>query len=573
MRLTKFALENFRGISQLTLELDRITVLIGENNTGKTSVLEALHTCMSRGLSRRATPFSEYDFHLATEAAEPMDAPPLVLTLTFEETKPDEWVVEIDQAFSNAFHFLDDDRKGLSFRVTAQYDHATRDFAVEWSFLDKDGNPLPTAKQPKLVSDLQSFAPVFLLSAVRDAAQHFHSKSSFWGPFTKNPQLTDEKRTEIEGQVEQINQAVLDSHKPFEVAKERLAQTGKLLPLADKDLVSVEAIPARILDLLARTQVKLAARTGARLPLAQHGAGTQSLSVLFLFEAFLQSRLAEVYDSNSEPILALEEPESHLHPSAIRALWPTLDGLAGQKIIATHSGDLLAAVPLSAIRRLARKNGKVEVYRVKETTLDTREAEKIAFHVRAKRGNLLFARCWLFVEGETDFALMPQLARLLGYEFDLEGICCIDFVHCGLDPLIKVAEELGICWHVFTDGDRQDYGRTATRYLNGRPAADHVTVLVEQDIEHLMWQAGYSMVFEQVIKPRHKGLVTAANGTPDYIKQSIKAAQTSVGGGKKSKPSMVFPLVSAIQKPGSPGVPIPIKTLIETVVRLARSSA
>src|SRR5690606_11478522 len=117
-------------------------------------------------------------------------------------------------------------------------------------------------------------------------------------------------------------------------------------------------------DMLSRTQVKLGCRTGARLPISQHGAGTQSLSVLFLFEAFLQSRLANTHDKHSEPILALEEPESHLHPSAIRALWSTLDRLAGQKVITTHSGDLLGAVPLPSVRRLARRNGQVEVFRL-----------------------------------------------------------------------------------------------------------------------------------------------------------------------------------------------------------------
>ena len=146
MILKTFCIENFRGIAKLTLDLDRTTVLIGENNSGKSSVLEALHTCMNRGLGRRATPFSEYDFHLATEDAEPADAPPLVLTLTFEETQKDEWPDEIAQAFSNAIQTLDDERQQLCFRVMAKYDKATRDFAVEWSFLDKAGSPLPTAK-------------------------------------------------------------------------------------------------------------------------------------------------------------------------------------------------------------------------------------------------------------------------------------------------------------------------------------------------------------------------------------------------------------------------------------------
>src|SRR5690606_12873819 len=134
---------------------------------------------------------------------------------------------------------------------------------------------------------------------------------------------------------------------------------------------------------------------------------------LFLFEAFLQSRLANTHDKHSEPILALEEPESHLHPSAIRALWSTLDRLAGQKVITTHSGDLLGAVPLPSVRRLARRNGQVEVFRLADTTLDHKEKLKVAYHVRAKRGALLFARCWLLVEGETEFSILPEFARLL----------------------------------------------------------------------------------------------------------------------------------------------------------------
>lgn len=158
MLLKTLSIENFRGIEKLVLELDRTTVLVGKNNTGKTSVLEALHICMSRGLSRRASPFSEYDFHLASKDADPADAPPLVLTLTFEETDKDEWPDEIAQAFPNAIQTLDDDRQRLCFRASSKYDKVTRDFAVEWSFLNKSGHPLPTAKQQKLVTDMQQLA-------------------------------------------------------------------------------------------------------------------------------------------------------------------------------------------------------------------------------------------------------------------------------------------------------------------------------------------------------------------------------------------------------------------------------
>ena len=566
MILKTFEIENFRGIAKLTLELDRTTVLIGENNSGKTSVLEALHTCMNRGLSRRATPFSEYDFHLATEDAEPADAPPIVLTLTFEESKADEWPDELVQAFPNAIQTLDDDRQRLSFRVTAKYDKVTRDFAVEWSFLDKAGSPLPTAKQAKLVTDLQQLAPAFLLTAVRDASQHFQSKSALWGSFTKNPQITSEKQKEIEEQIEQINQSVLDSHKPFEVIKDRIAQTGKLVPLADEDLVSVEAVPARIFDMLARTQVKLGARTGARLPIAQHGAGTQSLAVLFLFEAFLQSRLADAYDQHSEPILALEEPEAHLHPSAIRALWSTLDKLVGQKIIATHSGDLLAAVPLKAIRRLARRNGKVEVFRVLDATLDARELQKVTYHVRAKRGGLLFARCWLLVEGETEFTMLPELARLLGHDFDIAGVCCVEFAQCGLKPLIKTAKDLGIEWHLLADGDGagQSYAKTADGLRGEDPTVARITSIVEPDIEHCLWHGGYQSAYESAVDKNHKLMVTSAPGVAQYPTEVIDAAIKST-----SKPYLSYAIIAEAAKVGSPGVPAMLKSGIEAAIKLA----
>ncbi len=577
MLLRNLQIENFRGIAKLSLELDRTTVLIGENNTGKTSVLEALHTCMNKGLGRRTTPFSEYDFHLATKDAEPADAPPLAITLTFEEASLDEWVAEIDQAFDKAVQVLDDGRKRLTFRVTAKYDKVTRDFAVEWSFLDKAGNALPTARQPKLVSDLQAFAPVFLLGAIRDASQHFHPKSSFWGPFTKNPDIDDAKRKEIEEQIGSLNQSILDSHKPFEVVKERIAQAGKLLPLADSDLVSVEAIPARIFDMLARTQVKLGCRTGARLPISQHGAGTQSLSVLFLFEAFLQSRLAEVYDKHSEPILALEEPESHLHPSAIRSLWKTIDNLAGQKVIATHSGDLLAAVPLKAIRRLARKNGKVEVFSVPETLLAPDEQRKVAYHVRIKRGSLLFARSWLLVEGESEFWFMPEAARLLNHDFELAGVACVEFAQCGLDCLIKTAVALGIEWHVLTDSDPagQAYAATARTYLNGESEAKRLTLLPFQDLEHCLWHHGYHAVYQQAVPNQPPQAPPppkqCANGSPcqwfqqppvpPVETQTIKRAVRAT-----SKPHLAIAVVDAARQTGSPGLPASLVAAINSCV-------
>ncbi len=567
MLLTQIAIKNFRGIEELSIPLERCTVLIGENNTGKTSVLEAVHTCLSRNLSRKVVPFGEYDFHLTAAKPDPSSAPPIEMDFTFVESAENEWPDAIVQGLEKAVQVRTDNRQEVRFRVVATYDPAIKDFTLEWSFLDLNNVELPTAKKPRIVSELQQLNPAFFLAAVRDAGQHFQSRSPFWGPFTKNPQIDEKTRIELEQQIEEINQSVLDSHTPFNEVKTQVAKAGGLVPLAAADIVSVESIPARIFDMLSKTQVKLAARSGSKLPITQHGAGTQSLSVLFLFEAFLNARLAEAYDADSEPLLALEEPESHLHPSAVRSLWNVLESLKGQKIVATHSGELLAAVPLRSIRRLARKAGKVKVFQVQDGTLTPDDERKIAYHVRAKRGNLLFAKSWLLVEGESEFWFLPEAARLLGYDFDLEGVCCVEFAQCGLAPLIKLARDLGIEWHVFADGDPagHKYATIAREFLDATLEAGGLTLLTEKDIEHAMWAHGYSTVYESAVGAQQRANIKAAEGTPDHTEQTIRMAIKST-----SKPHLAIAAVEAARLAGSPGLPATIKTAITAAVANAQ---
>src|SRR5699024_5928741 len=134
--------------------------------------------------------------------------------------------------------------------------------------------------------------------------------------------------------------------------------------------------PARVFDMLSRTQVNIASVTGAKLPISRHGEGTQSLSVLMLFDVFLKSELQkENGTSGIKPIVALEEPESHLHPTAIRTLWQIIKKIDGQKIIATHSGDLLSEVDLFSIRRLYRAGDDVKVGKIPAELFQGRELQ------------------------------------------------------------------------------------------------------------------------------------------------------------------------------------------------------
>ena len=103
------------------------------------------------------------------------------------------------------------------------------------------------------------------------------------------------------------------------------------------------------------------------LPLNRHGQGVKSLSVIYLFNAFVERLLKETYSEHSEPIVALEEPEVHLHPQAVRALWSQIDAMPGQKIIASHSPYFLQYVPIRDVRLLRRGADGVQAHFVADT--------------------------------------------------------------------------------------------------------------------------------------------------------------------------------------------------------------
>ena len=71
MRITRIEIENFRSIRHVVVDLGDTTVLVGPNNAGKTAILDALRIALTRRWGQRGTGFSEYDVHMADEAADP----------------------------------------------------------------------------------------------------------------------------------------------------------------------------------------------------------------------------------------------------------------------------------------------------------------------------------------------------------------------------------------------------------------------------------------------------------------------------------------------------------------------
>src|SRR5262245_60628138 len=91
MKVARVRIENFRGLKELEIDFDDTTVLVGENNSGKTSVLDALRLCLAELGSRRRVVFETFDFHLKDGAAEPHSADPIRVDINFSEQSDGEW--------------------------------------------------------------------------------------------------------------------------------------------------------------------------------------------------------------------------------------------------------------------------------------------------------------------------------------------------------------------------------------------------------------------------------------------------------------------------------------------------
>jgi len=206
------------------------------------------------------------------------------------------------------------------------------------------------------------YLPVFYLGALRDADDEFSSRSQFWGRLLKAMEIPPE----LEGRVQRILDLL---NKKLLQADPRLAQIANTLCGAtrvsarDRDgSVDLRLVPLKSWDLLSKAEIILRNEPDwPWLPLHRHGQGVQSLSVIFLFQAFVEHLLAELYEVESAPVLALEEPETHLHPQAARTLWTHVNELRGQKIITTHSPYFVQHVPFRNLRLVRLTENGTEV--------------------------------------------------------------------------------------------------------------------------------------------------------------------------------------------------------------------
>ncbi len=353
MRVTRVEIENFRSIKHLVVDLGETTVFVGPNNAGKTAILEALRIALMRRWGQHGTGFTEYDVHLTSDADDPKTSKGVSIELHTEESRPEEWPETIGQDLEQIVQLNPNTGvRSIALRVTCAWSEDSAAFEPSWEFLNAARDPLPGRSARRMnLERFWRYLPVFYLSALRQVDDEFSPRSQFWGRLLKALEIPAGLESRIMRVLDVLNRRLLNADPRLQEIAKTLSGATRISARDKQGGLDLRMVPLKTWDLLSKAEIILRNESDwPWLPLQRQGQGVQSLSVIFLFQAFVDHLLRELYEQESEPVLALEEPETHLHPQAARTLWTHIRDLPGQKIVTTHSPYFVQHVPFRSLR-------------------------------------------------------------------------------------------------------------------------------------------------------------------------------------------------------------------------------
>jgi len=438
MRLVSFTVENYRSITKARrIGLGSSTVLIGPNNEGKSNILRALVTAMqiltqerliavgAKGMLRfpgmRRIYEWERDYPVHLQDKNPEGNSVLLLEFELDEAEIQEFRQEIGSNLNGT----------LPLRIHVGGQKLTVSVAKKGP-----GAKTLSSKSAKIADFVSQRLQFEYIPAIRTATS---------------------ARDVVDGLVERELQPI-EQDPAFSAALEQIA--GLQQPVLDRLSKSIQATLVQFLPAVQHVKVEIeseqryrALRRSCRIvindgtptELQYKGDGVQSLAALAIMR-----HASDRGAGDRNLIIAVEEPESHLHPSAIHELRRVLNELTErhQVVVSTHC-------PLFVDRTTVASNIIVNKRQARPAR-NVREIREI-LGTRAS-DNLLHAELVLLVEGEDDriavAALLAHCSSRLRSALE-EGILALDTLAGANNLAYKVSllrNALCLC-HCFLDDD------------------------------------------------------------------------------------------------------------------------
>lgn len=455
IQLKQLRVHGFRGLDNLEIDFEPTTVLVGTNNAGKTTLLKSLQLALSNSLQ-----ITDDDFHFNDDFIRDK----IIIDILFISVDDNgNRLAEFEDKWSTVFTVerISLDSEGnqfLAFRTLVEENLVRKTFKKKQFVIDEWGEYCTSAEEywySRNFNNELSFyfdeIPFFYLDANRDILDDLKSKTSFLGRILSSITYSQEDKKLIEELIKEFNSETISRS---EILTNLHSALEELDTAMDNPNSTVDITPftKKIRDLNKGVKINY-----SQFSMEYHGMGTRSWSSLLILKAFILQNmsLATANQVAYYPIIAIEEPESHLHPNAQKKLYSQINNIVGQKIISTHSSYIAGSAKLNEVRSITKSNNLVRIGKLFVENLSGEEARKIYRHVINTRGELYFSKVIILCEGETEEQALPLLIKKHFGKTPIE--LGIDVV--GIDgggnyyPFIYFAKQLNLTWFILSDGE------------------------------------------------------------------------------------------------------------------------
>jgi len=490
-------INGFRGLKNIEVELEQTTVLTGMNNAGKTSFLKALQVVFG---NRHFITQDDFFIENGTNVDKIIiDIKIVPIQNGVEQNNfSDEW-----ETLFTIDRIKDDGEKSfIPLRTIITFDpirtlYTTQQYILNsWSDFQNADEYWYEIDNGNEKSFRFEEIPFFYMDAQRDILDDLKSKSSYLGKMLSKIEYSTEALSDIEEKIKALNETAVSDSSILSDIRETLKDLDSTIGSQNEN-IEITPFTKKVRDLNKGLTIYYGNDEDS-FPMEHHGMGTRSWSSLLTLKAFIKLLETNSNDNPFFPILAIEEPESHLHPNAQKRLYSQINSMSGQKIISTHSPYIAGASAISEIRSFY-KNEVVKCGKINIDDFEQEDIRKINRQVISSRGEVFFSKCLVLFEGETEEQALPIFCEKHFGKTSVE--LGIDFVGVGgfgnYLPFIRFAENLQIPWLIISDNDQNgDIKVSVINQFNASPTdkeQDDVLIFLgnECDFEKELIENGF----------------------------------------------------------------------------------